>query len=702
MSAPHEGRPAPSAAPTAGAALRRRLLAGAAGLAVALLPLAAQAGRAQVGIGMGTWATTDLDDATASASSWRDGLPLQGLNDAALPPDKDWARVSLQVDGVPRSRSAVAEAQAQARLRGSGQAFSGAGRVASDVDAGTLALQWRSDLALDPASPAGAPREAYARGYPFAELWETFEVVYPIGRVAPIEVALSLRLDGRLAGNAGRASERAGVEAYLSLGGVATGENHFWLDPVWRGEGDVAGTVLGFSGPLQSGGCSVARGVCSGFVSVYAALDLRGRTPGEAAEAWQTARAPLDLAFGGQLSLRVGEGVTLLRGAVGDELPPVAWAQVASVPEPATALSLATGGLALLALLGGRRRSGRRAGPPAPPDQTRPAVPPGGLWRLQHGAPRQAPRLHTAALLGGLVLAAGLPGAAQATYQLSAMARAHATTTAPVPGLGGTDALDLSLLNQPGATTLQRLDTFASTAHGSATANFLGRIGLLKAYAASDYAYCCVDGRTVQDGYADGTVQGRFYDELRVEGAGLAPGTPVSYRLDLRINGTVSSPRFESGGRLSADALAEARLRDLGTGSEVGLSWDASRQSTGVYTLTLATAVGHTLAIQGMLYAGTYVAAGALAARSAEVDFYHSAGYSLAPSVAGLNTLGDSGHDFLAPVPEPAGALLLGAGLAALGGLRRLTRWGGTRAAGSCAPGQTMRSSGRVILRSGS
>jgi hypothetical protein len=269
----------------------------------------------------------------------------------------------------------------------------------------------------------------------------------------------------------------------------------------------------------------------------------------------------------------------------------------------------------------------------------------------------------------GLALAASLSLPARATYQLTGYARAHAVTTQPVPGLGGTDSLDLNLLNQPGAAQLQALDTFASTAHGSATARLLARIGLLKAYAASDYAYCCSGGVTVQDGYADGTVEARFYDEVLVQGAGLAAGTPVRYRLDLHLAGTVSSPSFEIGGRYSADALAEAGLRDLSSGAATRLRWDARNQATGVFSLTLDTVVGHTLAINGMLYAGTYVAAGARVARSAEVDFYHSAGYTLAPSVAGLSTLGASGHDFATAVPEPGTwALMLGG--VALGALR--------------------------------
>ena len=309
----------------------------------ALLSPTAQAGRAQAGIGMGTWATTDLDDATASGQSWRDGVLLQTVSDAAAPPAKDWATVDLRVDGVARSTSARAEVQAQASLRGNGQAFSGHGMVASDVAAGTLALQWRSSLAQQ----AGTPREGFARGYPFAELWESFEVVYAIDRVAPVEVVLSLRLSGLLDGNDGRATDRAGVEAYLHLAGVDTGESHPALDPVWRTEAGVDGAVIQFSGPLLSNGCSVARGVCSGFVGVYAALDLRGRTPGAAADAWQTARAPLDLSFAGQLALQVSDGVTLVRGDVLDALPGVAWAQVGTVPEPATAASLLAGLLLL-------------------------------------------------------------------------------------------------------------------------------------------------------------------------------------------------------------------------------------------------------------------------------------------------------------------------------------------------------------------
>jgi len=325
-----------------------------AALAAALLPPAAQAGRAQVGIQMGTYATADMDGASASGKSWRDGLLLQQLTDAAALPDKDWASLDLRVDSGPRNSSAQAEMQAQARLRSNGAAFAGAGRVASDVTAGTLALQWRSNLVQDP----DTPREGFVRGYAFTELWETFEVVYPITRVTPIEVMLSLQLTGQLAGTDPADPLRPGVEAYLSLGGVATGDSHHPLDPVWRSEASVTDSQISYSGPLQSIGCSAARGVCSGFVSLYAALDLRGRVAGvlaDAWDAWQPVRAPVDLAFTGQLSLRVSDGVTLVRGDVSDVLPAVDWAQVSSVPEPGSWALFGVGLLGMRSLV--RRRA---------------------------------------------------------------------------------------------------------------------------------------------------------------------------------------------------------------------------------------------------------------------------------------------------------------------------------------------------------
>lgn len=253
------------------------------------------------------------------------------------------------------------------------------------------------------------------------------------------------------------------------------------------------------------------------------------------------------------------------------------------------------------------------------------------------------------------------------SYQLTAYARAN--TNDFRGNVAKSDFQTFDWQDKPQALTLNALDAQSTAGGGGATAQFLGSIGLLKAYASATYPRCCdAQGNNVAFGFANGTAQGSFYDTIVVGGGSLASGTPVSYRLDFRIDGTLSSPAFESGGALSADGIAEARLVDLNSRQEVSIRWDAKTKSTGVYSLVLQTQVGHALGISGMLFAEAYVGSGAVTGRSAESDFYHSAGYTLAPSVAGLNTLGASGHDFAtSAVPEPASGWLAAVGLVALG-----------------------------------
>ena len=267
--------------------------------------------------------------------------------------------------------------------------------------------------------------------------------------------------------------------------------------------------------------------------------------------------------------------------------------------------------------------------------------------------------------MAGLGLSLLLPlGAWAQAYQLTAYTRAN--TNDFLGNVGVSDYHDLDWQAKPQALALNALESRSSAGGGGATASFMGTIGLLKAYASANYPSCCdALGHTVASGYANGTAQGTFYDTIVVAGGGLAVGTPVSYRLDLRIDGSLSSPSFESGGALSAEGVAEARLVDQVSREEALFRWDAKKQSTGVYSLTIATQVGHTLSISGMLFADAYVGSGAKLARSAESDFYHSAGYTLAPSVAGLNTVGASGHEFLSAVPEPGSAALAAMGVIA-------------------------------------
>lgn len=264
-----------------------------------------------------------------------------------------------------------------------------------------------------------------------------------------------------------------------------------------------------------------------------------------------------------------------------------------------------------------------------------------------------------------------LPTAASA-QSWGASGAINATTVLNLPGQpqqAVTKVDNFSFNGQPQAllpTTLGQVATGSNG--GTATAQFQGSIGTLKAYsyAAFPYGYDA-QGVGLFTGYASATAQGSFADAIVVAGAGLAAGTPVSYRLDFSIDGTLSTPSFEIGGFLSASANATARLTDLQSGQQVSFNWDASQQATGLYSLTLATQVGHTLQFVGLLNTSAGVTHYAQLGRSAEADFFHTARYALAPSVAGLNTVGASGHDFaVSTVPEPANWALLSAGLMAL------------------------------------
>lgn len=269
-----------------------------------------------------------------------------------------------------------------------------------------------------------------------------------------------------------------------------------------------------------------------------------------------------------------------------------------------------------------------------------------------------------------LATALALPLGAQAQHY-GASGAVNASTTleifgSPIQAVAQVD--DFSFYDQPQALLPHALDEVATVSGGRATALFKGSIGTLKAYSSASFAYGYdAQGHALFRGYASASAQGSFADVVLVGGAGLAVGTPVNYRVDLRIDGTLSSPSFEIGGFLHASAGASARLTDLQSGQEVRLNWDASQQGVGLYSLTLATQVGHSLQFVGSLNTSAGVTHYAQLGRSAEADFYHSAYYALAPSVAGLNTVGASGHEFaVSNVPEPSSWALFGAGLLAL------------------------------------
>ena len=278
-------------------------------------------------------------------------------------------------------------------------------------------------------------------------------------------------------------------------------------------------------------------------------------------------------------------------------------------------------------------------------------------------------RLLAATGIASILMGVSLPSLAQ-SYQLTALARA--TSIDSLNNQTDTQSLNLNLINQPSALSPQTLDAKAHQGGGEAIALFQGNIGQLKAYAQASHPYCCDNqGRTIAQGYSDATVQASFFDTLKVAGAGLADGTAVNYKITIQIEGELSSPAFEIGGFLSAYAQAETRLTDLTSGEQVILRWEAGKQDTGMFSTSIDTVVGHTLGLSASVAVGTYVSSFATTSRGATADFYHSFNYPLAPSIEGLNTVGLSGHDYMAPVPEPTSLALVCSGLGVISLARR-------------------------------
>lgn len=271
--------------------------------------------------------------------------------------------------------------------------------------------------------------------------------------------------------------------------------------------------------------------------------------------------------------------------------------------------------------------------------------------------------LRAVAALGLAALA--LPGTALANgYSLTA----NVITEANNFPEGVRQEGHLQLDNDPLAFSLQAVDRVAQVSNGGkAVGLFLGSVGLLKAYAS---AVTPLGG-----GLVTSTVTSSFADTIAVRGAGLAVGTPVSYRLDISIQGSVLPP--PAGSLPTAFADARVLLQDDTSYQAVSLRWSDKTQAPGVYSLVLNTQVGHSLVLYANLDVGAQVGSSSTGI-FAEADFYHSARYALTPSVAGLNVVGQSGHDYtVSAVPEPSSWALMALGVAALVARRRaVTRRG--------------------------
>ena len=329
-------------------------LALAAGFPLAPDAHAATTGRAQAGASLGIYSTWDLaPTSSATGTGYRDDIVVQTANKVGDPPSAD-----IQVyDGVTRAR---VELQTQGALLQPGGSdplpVAGMRTVESDLAAGTLRLTSKGSYAATP--PPFQARVAYAQGYAFAEVIQNFDVRWSTDHVGPVDVRLDAMVDGQVLQNDGSDGWMAGLGLYLNLGGVNTGLPPLVFPdpaPVARYESGVAGGKVSIGGNVINTQCFAAAGYCESFLSLYAAVDMRGRKLEDGSTDFFKGNAH-DFDFLARLSLTTSPGVTVLRvDGLGNVLPRYAWVNPVPVPEPGNVLMLAAG-MACLGWRVGRRR----------------------------------------------------------------------------------------------------------------------------------------------------------------------------------------------------------------------------------------------------------------------------------------------------------------------------------------------------------
>lgn len=294
--------------------------------------------------------------------------------------------------------------------------------------------------------------------------------------------------------------------------------------------------------------------------------------------------------------------------------------------------------------------------------------------------PETARRTPWPTLRDGLPLAAALwasllPGVAAAqAYEVRGSGIASAYQLTPYEDVTRSPSFIYSAPD-PAAGLTQTADGVVTLSNGAhAQAKVTASMGTLKAYAHAAYAYSTtVTGMAV----ADASVS--FNDTVLVQGAALPLGTPVSYRVDLSVDASfqqlLGTPGAD-GNFVYALATTLLRVLDTTTQEQAQFVWDPRLLSDGVYSVNINTQVGHRLYLTGNIQAHAQATSYGVpqSPHTATADLGHTALYHLVPSVAGLNTSGLSGHEYLAsPVPEPASGLLMAIGVAALW-LRRWAR----------------------------
>lgn len=191
--------------------------------------------------------------------------------------------------------------------------------------------------------------------------------------------------------------------------------------------------------------------------------------------------------------------------------------------------------------------------------------------------------------------------------------------------------------------------------------------------------------------YADA----HFNDTLLVVSKTLAKGAPVDIRFSGRVHGAIAQPEGSLGNHIRAaawligdwhietsslygDSTIVADERCIGRG--LGETCAAGPNSFGDYAFIVSTRVGETVT----LWAGLSAGLNAGIPQSFEGNYYSQTSFAnalnsmtmfAAPIDVGVNLIAQSGHNYAAPVPEPATwAIAIGGVLGLLAVVRRRNR----------------------------
>ena len=213
-------------------------------------------------------------------------------------------------------------------------ALNGSCSTDADLSAGSLRLQTSSEQ-VDLTSGGGGQPFGATLSAGFAELSESFDLRVAPDYAGPIEVTLTMTLDGVLDAPA-RDGWRTGVRTHLHLSNVDDGTP---VGATWVSteeiETSVTGQTVSITAPIRGLVCGPALG-CETYFGVYAAVELYGRHPELGDRTFVGSGTHLEF-HPIQIALTSPEGVTLQRVVDGGS-----YAWVNPVPEPSPGLSVAT------------------------------------------------------------------------------------------------------------------------------------------------------------------------------------------------------------------------------------------------------------------------------------------------------------------------------------------------------------------------